>query len=796
MIGRFIKLTLIVAGWYLVWPALASSAQSECAVTFGFTGQAQVSGVLVDIDYSGSNGGFLGNADSVECYSAVDGALATFNNIENWQLLKAALVRVDGFGGRELFTCFFAGSEPVVSDFVVDTVDATSPDLVTVVPDSPIGVTAIDCSGASAAGSPTSGGGLTPPSAPLPGNGCELAIIAHSDTPVSGMVVEIDYAGAPAAISGLGDQASCMTAVPGAVAAFNNISDENRLIAALVQVEGFSGDVEVASCYLDALSTPQPSDFRVSVSDAVAPDGSLLAATPIVELAVYCGDGGSVGTDTLAGAVPSSAPGNGSLGRDCGPGYYDVLFALDSDYTVGSLQLSIDYAGAAGEFVGSGEGVDCSLVGEAASGFVAFNDIEALSKISGGFVSIPGVNSGDFVSCTFDAADSAPSLGDFRARVLDATTPTVEPIYPLPAMAVVSIEPAAANGGCASLCGNGRVEAGEACDDGNDSNSDGCLSDCRLASCGDGYVLAGSESCDDGNRSNNDSCLNSCVAASCGDGHVNAGVEDCDAGNANSDVGADACRRDCRLPSCGDGVVDSSESCDDGNQSNSDGCLNDCSAASCGDGYVFVGRESCDDGAANNDADPGSCRRDCSLPEVCGDADGNGVVTATDAKAVLDGAIGLSVNCSQSRCDVDGDARVTATDARLVLTNSVGLGGALECWLPVVISLDDAVSVGALQFDIDYSATGSTFVGDADGVYCATLGDNETFASYNNDSEAGLLHVALVSVDPITGPLPLIACSFYQGDGGFVADDFVVSVLDATDTSARPISLPGLSVAY
>ncbi len=39
------------------------------------------------------------------------------------------------------------------------------------------------------------------------------------------------------------------------------------------------------------------------------------------------------------------------------------------------------------------------------------------------------------------------------------------------------------------MCGNVIVEAGEACDDGNIDDTDGCMSDCRLgAPCFDGVV--------------------------------------------------------------------------------------------------------------------------------------------------------------------------------------------------------------------------------------------------------------------------------------------------------------------
>ncbi len=45
-------------------------------------------------------------------------------------------------------------------------------------------------------------------------------------------------------------------------------------------------------------------------------------------------------------------------------------------------------------------------------------------------------------------------------------------------------------------CGNSIVDAGEECDDGNAVSTDGCI-DCKLATCGDGFVHAGVELCGD-----------------------------------------------------------------------------------------------------------------------------------------------------------------------------------------------------------------------------------------------------------------------------------------------------------
>src|SRR5262245_40281297 len=49
-----------------------------------------------------------------------------------------------------------------------------------------------------------------------------------------------------------------------------------------------------------------------------------------------------------------------------------------------------------------------------------------------------------------------------------------------------------------TYCGDGTVDAGEACDDGNFANGDACSAACTLPACGNG-VVEGTEECDDGN---------------------------------------------------------------------------------------------------------------------------------------------------------------------------------------------------------------------------------------------------------------------------------------------------------
>ena len=60
------------------------------------------------------------------------------------------------------------------------------------------------------------------------------------------------------------------------------------------------------------------------------------------------------------------------------------------------------------------------------------------------------------------------------------------------------------------VCGDNTQDAGEACDDGNTADNDGCSGVCEIESCGDGIEQT-SEACDDGNAVNNDGCSSTCL---------------------------------------------------------------------------------------------------------------------------------------------------------------------------------------------------------------------------------------------------------------------------------------------
>jgi len=121
------------------------------------------------------------------------------------------------------------------------------------------------------------------------------------------------------------------------------------------------------------------------------------------------------------------------------------------------------------------------------------------------------------------------------------------------------------------VCGNGVVEMGEECDDGNFDGCDGCTPSCVAERCGNGILDCG-ETCDDGNTVAGDGCNPVCLPEVCGNGYVDVG-EECDDGNTGN---GDGCSATCTIEACGNGFVDAGEQCDDGNTTSHDGCSSNC----------------------------------------------------------------------------------------------------------------------------------------------------------------------------------------------------------------------------
>lgn len=251
-----------------------------------------------------------------------------------------------------------------------------------------------------------------------------------------------------------------------------------------------------------------------------------------------------------------------------------------------------------------------------------------------------------------------------------------------------------------ATCGDGMIDVGEQCDDGNTAPGDGCSPTCQSEGCdvtgtwtapglpgttppfvitlieGPGGAITGlyyfpgqprSATAFTGTRNAGavavatsppvSGVMNGCDliegtligtwmrarSTYCGDGIIQAS-ETCDDGDLSN---AGTCNVDCSPHYCGDGYLDAGEDCDDGNATNGDGCSTTCHPNVCGNGTVESG-EQCDD---SNIVNGDGCTDRCQL-QVCG----NGIVEPgerCDDGNVVDGD-GCTATCRTEGCDVTG----------------------------------------------------------------------------------------------------------------------------------------------
>jgi cysteine-rich repeat protein len=188
---------------------------------------------------------------------------------------------------------------------------------------------------------------------------------------------------------------------------------------------------------------------------------------------------------------------------------------------------------------------------------------------------------------TSDASHSGPASSDTSSTNGDASSTGVSTDTSstgAPGSSSSGSSSGEVSTGPAGFCGDGKVDVGEECDDGNADEIDQCTTKCRPPSCGDDILQPG-EICDDGNLDENDDCTSKC-----------------------------------KLSVCGDGILrEDTEECDDANAVDTDACLSTCKVAICGDNKVWAGKEVCDDGFNTNDY--GGCAVGCKskASEYCGD---------------------------------------------------------------------------------------------------------------------------------------------------------------------------------
>lgn len=229
-------------------------------------------------------------------------------------------------------------------------------------------------------------------------------------------------------------------------------------------------------------------------------------------------------------------------------------------------------------------------------------------------------------------------------------------------------------------CGNGAVESGEQCDDGNASDGDCCTAACQLpplgTACDDGVFCNGPDACSAGvcvhagdpcpGADGDDDCTESCdettnactafdpEAAPCDDGLFCDGADTCHAGACSQHAG-DPCPG-------GDGDGNCAEACNE----TTDACTGaDPNGAMCDDGLFCNGSDACDGGlCVSHGGDP--CAAGPTCADACNEAADDCVVpdgtACDDGSACTTGDACTSGTCSGFVADADGDGVGTGCD--------------------------------------------------------------------------------------------------------------------------------------
>ena len=607
---------------------------------------------------------------------------------------------------------------------------------------------------------------------------CDVTIAVDGTGSLGGLEMRIGYGSADGAFVGSGDAVSCTGLADGAYQSARHDTIAESLDLGLLSVIGVPLPGDFWRCQFQSNSAvPTANQFSVTIDESMDPQLAPLAVTGHVS-AIFCsqqavcGNGVVEGTEECdTGAASVACTSGCKLTRNsqrC-----RVRFRVSGATPLGGLQFWVNYAAANGDFEGTGASVSCSEA--LASSLTAVLDRDAdhelrLGLISPGAIPLPA----DLWECSFLTNASPLQLGSMQIQNVIATNVEAKVV----SASVVPISDGCING---PYCGDGHLDAGEACDDGNQIGTDACTNGCTVAACGDGIVRAGVEQCDDGNLAAGDCCSACSFEAATTVCRGATGI--CDLAE-NCTGASGACPTDlkkttvCRAPAgvcdlaevcsgsandcptdlkstsvcrASTGLCDLTESCNgvaggcpaDAFQPATTACTSDDNACTddkcdgagtcahsnntlaCDDGLYCNGGDSCSSGTCSQhtgnpcpgaDGD-GDCTESCLEAQdncngndpdqaicndgnaatfndrcssglcvgstsnvICGDADANGVVNATDALKVLRTAVGqVGVSCPLYLCDTDKNGLVQAGDSLRVLKKAVGQPTDLQC---------------------------------------------------------------------------------------------------------------------
>ncbi len=137
----------------------------------------------------------------------------------------------------------------------------------------------------------------------------------------------------------------------------------------------------------------------------------------------------------------------------------------------------------------------------------------------------------------------------------------------------------------------------------------------------------------------------------------------------------------------------------------------------------------------------------------------------------------------------------TTAPIETTTTTTTTAGGGGDTYT-ITFSIDATIeSVGAVQFDVDYSGAPGGFVDNAGEPVCAALPVVAGFGAFNDDTGSSVLTGGVISFSGFNTPAAIAECEFASTGAAPVPGDFSVTTTDASFSTTLPIDpFPDVSV--
>lgn len=302
---------------------------------------------------------------------------------------------------------------------------------------------------------------------------CALALHLDDEVTLGSLQLDLEYAATGGSFLADGENVDCTSEAPNAIGEFFDDTQDATLHASWLSLDTFTGPTRLATCSFldetDMLTADQFTVVGVAAGDADAnpvPFPAVSVRLPDCDV--------STPSTTTTSTVPSTT-------TTLPPTFCDVTIGVTTSHQIASLDWTLDYQNAFGEFEGESGSVSCTNLVSGA--LKSYKDIDDSRRILGAVIKSSNFSTPAAIAeCTFlPVGIDEPLASDFSVFARGATDVELETLDPLPTMAITAIE-------CTTpaVCGNGEQELGEDCDDGNKVGGDGCSAACTLEPiCGD-----------------------------------------------------------------------------------------------------------------------------------------------------------------------------------------------------------------------------------------------------------------------------------------------------------------------